>query len=39
MAIDIKVPAAGESITSANIATWNKSNGDTVEKRRAAREP
>ena len=32
MAIDIKVPAAGESITSANIAKWYKGNGDTVKK-------
>ncbi len=32
MAIDIKVPAAGESITSANIAKWYKTNGDTVKK-------
>ncbi|MFN4943164.1 MAG: dihydrolipoyllysine-residue succinyltransferase [Akkermansiaceae bacterium] len=32
MAIDIKVPAAGESITSANIAKWYKSNGDFVKK-------
>jgi 2-oxoglutarate dehydrogenase E2 component (dihydrolipoamide succinyltransferase) len=32
MAIDIKVPAAGESITSANIAKWYKSNGDSVKK-------
>lgn len=32
MAIDIKVPAAGESITSANIAKWYKSNGDVVKK-------
>ena len=32
MAIDIKVPAAGESITSANIAKWYKSNGDAVKK-------
>jgi len=32
MAIDIKVPAAGESITSANIATWYKSDGDSVKK-------
>lgn len=32
MAIEIIVPAAGESITSANIATWYKSNGDTVKK-------
>jgi 2-oxoglutarate dehydrogenase E2 component (dihydrolipoamide succinyltransferase) len=32
MAIEIKVPAAGESITSANIAKWYKSNGDSVKK-------
>ncbi|QTN33170.1 dihydrolipoyllysine-residue succinyltransferase [Akkermansiaceae bacterium] len=32
MAIDIKVPAAGESITSANIAKWYKNNGDSVKK-------
>ena len=32
MVIDIKVPAAGESITSANIAKWFKSNGDSVKK-------
>ena len=32
MAIDIKVPAAGESITSANIAAWRKKDGDRVEK-------
>jgi len=32
MAIDIKVPAAGESITSANIAQWYKNDGDTVKK-------
>ncbi|MFD2255809.1 dihydrolipoyllysine-residue succinyltransferase [Luteolibacter algae] len=32
MAIDIKVPAAGESITSANIAKWYKRNGDSVKK-------
>jgi 2-oxoglutarate dehydrogenase E2 component (dihydrolipoamide succinyltransferase) len=32
MAIDIKVPAAGESITSANIAKWYKSSGDSVKK-------
>ena len=32
MAIEIKVPAAGESITSANIAKWYKSNGDPVKK-------
>ena len=32
MAIDIKVPAAGESITSANLAKWYKNNGDSVKK-------
>lgn len=32
MAIEIKVPAAGESITSANIAKWYKNNGDFVKK-------
>ncbi|MBC7981269.1 MAG: dihydrolipoyllysine-residue succinyltransferase [Armatimonadetes bacterium] len=32
MSIDIKVPAAGESITSANIAKWHKSNGGSVKK-------
>lgn len=32
MAIDIQVPAAGESITSANIAKWYKSDGATVKK-------
>ena len=32
MAIDIKVPAAGESITSANIAKWYKKDGDAVKK-------
>ncbi|MBG7607314.1 MAG: dihydrolipoyllysine-residue succinyltransferase [Verrucomicrobia bacterium] len=32
MAIDIKVPTAGESITSANIAKWYKGNGDSVKK-------
>ncbi|MGJ8633380.1 MAG: biotin/lipoyl-containing protein, partial [Luteolibacter sp.] len=32
MAIEIKVPAAGESITSANIATWYKKDGDAVKK-------
>ncbi|MES2981464.1 MAG: dihydrolipoyllysine-residue succinyltransferase [Verrucomicrobiota bacterium] len=32
MAIDIKVPAAGESITSANIAKWYKNSGDSVKK-------
>ncbi|MFK7849911.1 MAG: dihydrolipoyllysine-residue succinyltransferase [Akkermansiaceae bacterium] len=32
MAIEIKVPAAGESITSANIAKWYKNSGDAVKK-------
>ena len=32
MAIDIKVPAAGESITSANVAQWFKNDGDSVKK-------
>ncbi|MEP2776597.1 MAG: dihydrolipoyllysine-residue succinyltransferase [Luteolibacter sp.] len=32
MAIDIKVPAAGESITSANVAQWFKNSGDAVKK-------
>ena len=32
MAIEIKVPAAGESITTANIAKWYKNDGDTVKK-------
>jgi 2-oxoglutarate dehydrogenase E2 component (dihydrolipoamide succinyltransferase) len=30
--VDIKVPAAGESITSANVAAWQKKDGDQVEK-------
>ena len=30
--VDLKVPAAGESITSANVAEWKKNNGDQVEK-------
>ena len=32
MSIDVKVPAAGESITSANVARWHKKNGDAVAK-------
>ncbi len=32
MSLDIKVPAAGESITSANVARWHKKNGDAVRK-------
>ncbi|BCX49938.1 dihydrolipoyllysine-residue succinyltransferase component of 2-oxoglutarate dehydrogenase complex [Haloferula helveola] len=30
--IDVKVPAAGESITSANVAAWQKKDGDSVSK-------
>ncbi|MEM6822592.1 MAG: transcription termination factor NusA, partial [Verrucomicrobiota bacterium] len=30
--IDILVPAAGDSITSANIGTWHKADGDAVAK-------
>jgi 2-oxoglutarate dehydrogenase E2 component (dihydrolipoamide succinyltransferase) len=32
MSLDVKVPAAGESITSANVARWHKKNGDPVRK-------
>jgi 2-oxoglutarate dehydrogenase E2 component (dihydrolipoamide succinyltransferase) len=32
MSFDVKVPAAGESITSANVARWHKNNGDAVAK-------
>ena len=32
MSLDVKVPAAGESITSANVARWHKQNGDAVAK-------
>ena len=32
MSLDVKVPAAGESITSANVARWHKRNGDSVRK-------
>jgi 2-oxoglutarate dehydrogenase E2 component (dihydrolipoamide succinyltransferase) len=32
MSLDVKVPAAGESITSANVARWHKANGDSVRK-------
>ncbi len=32
MSFDVKVPAAGESITSANVARWHKKNGDSVKK-------
>ena len=30
--IDVKVPSAGESITSANVAAWRKKDGDEVTK-------
>ncbi len=32
MSLDVKVPAAGESITSANVARWHKKSGDPVLK-------
>ncbi|MFT4175639.1 MAG: dihydrolipoyllysine-residue succinyltransferase [Luteolibacter sp.] len=32
MSLDVKVPAAGESITSANVARWHKKSGDSVKK-------
>lgn len=32
MTIDVKVPASGESVTSANVARWHRKNGDTVRK-------
>jgi 2-oxoglutarate dehydrogenase E2 component (dihydrolipoamide succinyltransferase) len=32
MSLDVKVPAAGESITSANVARWHKKNGEAVKK-------
>jgi 2-oxoglutarate dehydrogenase E2 component (dihydrolipoamide succinyltransferase) len=32
MSLDVKVPASGESITSANVARWHKKNGDHVVK-------
>ncbi len=32
MSLDVKVPAAGESITSANVARWHKATGDSVRK-------
>ena len=32
MSLDVKVPAAGESITSANVARWHKNNGEAVKK-------
>ena len=32
MSLEVKVPAAGESITSANVARWHKGDGATVAK-------
>lgn len=32
MTIDVKVPASGESVTTANVARWHKKSGDTVRK-------
>jgi 2-oxoglutarate dehydrogenase E2 component (dihydrolipoamide succinyltransferase) len=32
MSTDVKVPASGESVTSANVARWHKANGDMVHK-------
>jgi 2-oxoglutarate dehydrogenase E2 component (dihydrolipoamide succinyltransferase) len=32
MSLDVKVPASGESITSANVARWHKKSGDSVVK-------
>jgi len=32
MSLDVKVPASGESITSANVARWHKPNGSSVHK-------
>jgi len=32
MSLDVKVPASGESITSANVARWHKKSGDSVLK-------
>ena len=31
MATEVKVPAAGESITSANVANWHKQDGESVQ--------
>jgi 2-oxoglutarate dehydrogenase E2 component (dihydrolipoamide succinyltransferase) len=30
MSIEVKVPASGESVTTANVARWHKKNGDAV---------
>ena len=32
MAIEVKVPASGESVTSANVARWHRKNGDAVSR-------
>jgi 2-oxoglutarate dehydrogenase E2 component (dihydrolipoamide succinyltransferase) len=32
MTIDVKVPASGESVTTANVACWHKKNGNAVLK-------
>ena len=32
MSHDVKVPASGESVTSANVARWHKQNGDAIAK-------
>jgi 2-oxoglutarate dehydrogenase E2 component (dihydrolipoamide succinyltransferase) len=32
MSLEVKVPAAGESITSANVARWHKAEGESVRK-------
>ena len=32
MAQEVKIPAAGESITTASLAKWHKADGDHVEK-------
>ena len=32
MSTEVKVPASGESVTSANVARWHKANGDMVHK-------
>ena len=32
MSLEVKVPAAGESITSANVARWHKQEGESVRK-------
>src|SRR5687768_16265770 len=32
MSLEVRVPAAGESITSANVARWHKKEGESVRK-------